>query len=674
MIRRTLAAVAALLFVAGGASAAILHIDPTNGMDGISGHDGSSHLLAWRTMHYANSQLHAGDVLYCWAATAAYDELPNPVAGGGRYTFIGAAATDPLADSTARENIKFPAGTISHANMTIKGVHFNGDMLFAETADFDTIAYNKFGTLVGSGRLIVSGSDYTIFDNNVVMGNHLCVNFGLGDNIHSDGLGFYNNQFRYLGAASFNGQHVFVTGDCDSTTWMFNTFYIDVSDALSGQYCGEWHFDDYHHFSRGNHTYCNLTRTGGYTEWRWRSNQNSNVGEVYEGCHDNTFDCDTLIYRGLETVFTPSQSSTCDASSTARFYPGCAGHWNVVMDSCYFDAHRMVGSNLIFNGAMIGWQISYTTILMNGVALESFDTRFHNVINHCTLVGNCNNTAHSGNNAGVVQFTNQWARPAFTDTAMTFTNNIVYNWGNIDYGIWWETSKVDSAGKMKQQKKLVANNNLIYTVNNNGVAGDRALFLSYALSTSKNVASAVGDSTQSRQHAENRYSIDSLSVFGSPKFDRGGPDTLLTSADFDPHIGRLGAALGRGSGGSDIGAVSYADPAEVVLSSTKVNFDRANSTDTVYVVRVNALTAASSILYFNSSELPTNVTQYVDVDPLYIDSGTQQLGGGVDEHLDINFIYHTYNHWTGNGPLTGTVYLHTDDPLQRIIPITVTVK
>lgn len=556
------------------------YIDPVNGNDA---NNGLGPVLAppngpWRTISHANPILRSGDKVFLGAGM--HTGFPSPDSAGsrpGRITFIGWASNDPLADTTARKQIRIPSGMLTGPYVTIKGVAF--DSLRAnETADYDSIV-----TCYGYGSFDWDG-DYGVIARCTFDGKR----FAVGDIDRSntaDGDLISDCTFRALGG-NYQGDRYpqFRIMSTDSLKLYFNTFNATIEPSIVSAPAFRRDSLVTKLLSRGNH---------------WRITDKGTTARTYQqmgaSSTSNSFDADSLTLTsasGGGGIWLTANIASSDVTAIATW------------DSCFFNALETAQPTFAyFQNRMPACTMTYTTIAMNGPALvvpglvAPWSTN-RSTINHCTLVGKALPvTGLTGDVGSVLSFLNPLPLPVFVDSCMTFTNNIVASLTNAGAGldsltglVSWDDPTVDTTGAAtgvdrpdKTQNNLLSNNNLYSFYGYGTNRGDRA-WLNFRCPSSRSTGAWQPKGGQTGTPTATWWNTDSLSRNGSAGFF----DSTATST-FNARLRGSSAAIAAGTGGTDIGAVAYGNSP-----------------------RADILTGAGNTLTFFLSD-PTPDTLWVDV-------------------------------------------------------------
>ncbi len=360
-----------------------------------------------------NATMQAGDVALL--APGEYVDFPEPRAratGGLRFTFIAAPGAS------------IPGGRLAKPYVTLRGFTVHGNFGCEETADRDSIL-----DCVVSGSFDHQGGDYDTYARCRFDGTHFDLN--KATLAASSGVTIIECEFPRLGQGVDSGDHLFLVWDADSTTMMFCRKDIIVEAGLPKDLGAEWHFDDRHLRSRGNHTRITLDRAS-YAVWRWRSDTS-----LDHGCYGNQFARDTIVVTGPGggdvSQLLPSSSADC-AKKPGRAQ--CIGAWDATMDSCVIDGTAVGGAGcaMIWQGGMTGWSIVHTVFRMTGPAIEAFDIHRSRLAGS-TLVGN-----------PALRWRDQYQRPLWRPGDMTVTGC------TIDGGVRFDRRMTRAAGAYKPSR------------------------------------------------------------------------------------------------------------------------------------------------------------------------------------------------------------------------------
>ena len=552
-------------------------------VNGSAGNAGTSFGAAW-TLAKANTDTRPGDIVYVYPGTYTTTINPdsagsNPT-GGGYITFIGAGqTTDPLSDQGTRNQIIIPSMTLSKSYVVIKGMRI-ASLTFGKTAARDSVMTVTLGGFLSykAGTKYNDLSDFVYTGDSFEMGYTGFVN---GDALITKGNNLRYGSMPYLGVGLHGTQQsTFVMGNANCLDYYGLTdsthFFAVTRNFKTESDLGDSHPQVLYRCRNTTFDYC-------YTSI---DNERTRIASYIYRQRDSTvnthWNVDTLMVSGpgSNVMFLLSSGNNSDCGDRQ-----IAG---TVIDSSYWNWAAATGdSPMEGQDNLNGITMTYSTFVTRGRCLYTYAMRGRSTIDHCTFVG----TAGFGEDwdGGIIQFyrggNGTINYPAWGDTTLTFTNNIVADMGTPvvappyikagddllgykkNYCIGYARAAIDSGGKMKQQKKLLANNNLYWSRSYISSAGDRSL------ATDVNgpgtlLYSRPGDSTALNLGKwENRYNTDSTSVYGDPLFR----DSSMT-ATFDPTPASGSAAIGAGSSGSDIGAIAAPLSANFSYSPTAIVF------------------------------------------------------------------------------------------------------
>lgn len=567
--------------------------------------DGLSYETAWATVAKANTAARPGDVIYVYIRPGGNSYVtPNPDSAGsnptgnGKITFIGASTGgDPITTPAQRPALSIT--TITKPYTVIKGFLAYGGLTLEETADRDSIAYCTF-----SGELSIKGADYTVVSH-CTFGNgaRLSIGYGsvTGDHCVRDTVD--HCAFTGLGAGVGGGL-------VPSIVQFGRSVEVKVDSLL---YRGNRHTivlaantGDTHPRIMFNTRYSNFYRN----YWRVTVN-NPNIYQYSLRMRDSTYR--NVIRRDTVLADGPGKTTFQLCSSGSSAYAGQKTTFENTIDSCFWNAAAAAESYANLSDGMFNYTISYTTMVMRSsanAALRIVYARGKNHLRNNTIVnfgGYAVNYRRDGPNAF-----------GGTDSTLIQRGNIFASYeqptlgvplppdqyGNEDAAVVWNTADIDSGldlNQYKAQSRVVSNNNL-YTYYGSVVSpGDRSM-LAYRSGAGSWKRNAPGDSSATiYSHLENTYRMDSLSVYGSPQFGSGGPDSLATIA-FNPSIGVRSAARGIGLGGEDAGAVAYPGIPEIRVDPDYIAFSRDIYTSSTFEIindgtatlEVSSITASGS--------------------------------------------------------------------------------
>lgn len=537
---------------------------------------GTSYAAAWNTVGKANTAARPGDVIYIYPrSSGSYVHIPNPDSAGsnptgnGKITFIGASnLADPLTNTTARNQIAVPGGVITRGYTVIKGIRFNGDLSLAETADRDSIVSCTVG-----GVPYLLGCDYTVLSQCIFNGARADFGYGAATGNHcvSDTVEYCT--FPFLGAGVSGGNSVVQFGKsvlvkCDSIFYVANRHTI-VMSANSGDTHPRYMFN---------------TRYGNFYRNYWRITVNNpNLYQYSIRMRDSTYR--NVIRRDTVITDGPGRTSFQLSSSGSSAYNGQKTVFENVVDSCYWNAGAAGNSYASYIDGAFNCIMSYTTLVMRSAdaALRINYARGKNVLRNNTIVnfdGYAANFKGDGGNAfggtdsALVVRANIFASYQTPVLGVALPPDVSVENGGGDGAVVYDTADIDSGlatTQYKAQSRVVSNHNLYAYYGTVVAPGDRSL-LGYRGGAGSWKRGAPGDSSATAySHLENTYRMDSLSVYGSPQFDIGGPDSTATIS-FNAGIGPRSAARGIGLGGQDAGAIAYVGVPAIRIEPTYISF------------------------------------------------------------------------------------------------------
>lgn len=624
---------------------------------------GTSALAPWKTMAHADATLQPGDVLRLYPGSYTF---PNPAAAGSSASYITIIGTHPTLDPLTNEPARLLIAIGSTNNegpsksfLSIKGVSIASALHFGSGSNVDSVQF----CTISPYDLEIAGGDYNVIANNNFKGTRVSIGRQGSDRI-SSGNRIISNHFDRLGygLTGLGTEHFWMQGSrnegggaggggtyVDSTFVYFNRIeFWPGTDALDGNNSGPTLIRTSRQKFRGNRWYYHEEK---HTDYVFRLRDSTNT---------INFDVDTLIAVGSGTDDLFEMSSSGEPLLP---HPNVFG---VTMDSCYIDFSQANVDPRIMDG-MIDWSITYTTILARKYALYADFARGVNVVNHCTLVGD------PGSPVVDLRYRTDPV-PCWPDTNMTFTNNIVAQWGMAqdhpdpneatgtrDCGIHYESAVFDSATLMTNQTGLVADHNLYAIFNKAYHNGDRSIMIWNgnrfdSTATGTEIISTPGDSTAANPYglAYSRWHIEHLSVYGSAQFGRGGPDSV--QGRFDPRIGSRSRARGAGTSGSDCGAIAYVSQGLAGIFPTTMTFSA--STSSSYSFRIS--NTGTGTLEVTSVTVPSG--------RFSVSPSSTSIPAGAYAYFSVSYSS------TGSGSNAETVTILTDDPVHAAfyLPVTAT--
>lgn len=517
---------------------------------------GTSATAPAKTSTQLNSVLLPGDVVRVYPGVYAF---PNPDSAGsnptGYITYIGTHPTaDPLSDSTARAQILFNTEGPAKPYLSIKGITIGASLHFGESSDRDSVRYCTV-----TGDLEIYGGDYNKITECSFRGTRIGIAaYSNGAAVSAVGNTVQNSNFWRLGVGLTEQPHFFECGKnpssgpgsfCDSLTFQRNwLFFTEQSNAgdVSPWYLYRTrnsHFDY-------NHVEVDDERILGQA-WFLR---------LRDSTYTDTFRGNTFLGYGPGNLGIGWSTHGGDARPLLDVW-GCTADSNLVNLSACGN-----GSDIQFQDWLNGWTITNNTFAARGYALQARIVKGRSTIDHNTLIGD--------GSKGVVDFQKDLAHPAWGDTAVTFTNNIIQSWstpGALPVGgqvasslVRFDAAAIDSSTSMHGQKKFIAHHNLY------GWGGPCDIAI---LNGNSWVYSTPGDSTatNSTGRADNRYRVDSLSIAGSPAFAAGAGDSTQGLA-FNPALSKGSPAIGAGTSSSDIGAKTYVNVPKLFCDQSAMFF------------------------------------------------------------------------------------------------------
>jgi hypothetical protein len=567
--RFTLAAALAAILAGPVAADTSVYVNGNTGQDGTGGHDGTTALLAWRTMSYTNANLPQANtanghvVVYVVGFAGTFDALPAPAlapANGKRYLFEGSL--------TNAANVRFSGGTLSKTYVSVHGATFNGDLTFSTAAAFDSLA-----SCVIVGNLTLRGRANTV-DGCTVNGKRLLAGVDLVTRTGANVLSY--NTFPNLGIGLCNvaqdGGHPVALWGLDSCRITRNHFTI-----VSPQNC-TCSSDDVQTFQMYGVTYSLFNSN----RWDITNQDQCPGGHWYALCqrdasNNNTFRSDTFYVSGG-----PESGNRLEFAMPTVPADSALSCSNTCLDSCLVKINGVVG----FGDGMKADTVRYCQLLSNleGPVLENSSSSGRPEARGQILIDH--NTFMSGGVDGVVHVT------AKVDT-VHFTNNIVYATGAIvnlpvsatvdgrryaasfgdvarfdstfdaHYGTY---SCADStvAGGAFSASHLQALHNLYSYYGSAGAVGARDRSVAWFKQNYGWQVSAPGDGGL----WDCKLSQDGGSAYGSPMFYDS------TFATFDGRLGTGSAAITICADCGDAGANPYTAYAQIQLSLSSLTFDQ----------------------------------------------------------------------------------------------------
>lgn len=346
----------------------------------------------------------------------------------------------------------------------------------------------------------------------------------------------------------------------------------------------------------------------------------------------NIWKRDTLIIHSPDITGTPTKIIWAyQASGTSALDQALCGASTI--DSCYLSTSG--GSPLDFSGGyMRGWNVLHTTAIATGASalrVGNGSRGFYgkNYIDHDTFVSDWKSNTPSL--FGVVNLDRAFVPTSLIDS-VRFTNNLMaqpnYSRSVLDpdssYALGVNLQDADSAATVggvtlgsnltNVQKFLVSDWNAYSVYPYDGTRGDHAIAIQQ---TAGFTESPPGNATAWTTLIGGR---DYHSVYGSPRFGSGGPDSVwrYSGTLFNPAIGSLSIAAGKDSAAHDIGAVSAPGIPRLVGSGGAVQSHKPpGQVDTLLVALTNIgnatltlanLTSASAVVVptFGSASLAAN--------------------------------------------------------------------
>lgn len=676
MKKLLLSALAGLCLLANVASAATYYVwgAHSNARDTNSG---TSITAPKKTLTSLKTGARPGDVIRLYAGNytwTPFDSAGSNPTGGGYITVIGThTLADPLTDPVAREVISINASVEppQQGYLSIKGIKISSSVHFGNGNNRDSLL-----NCTVLGDLEIGGGDYNVIANNIIKGTRVSIGRSGSDRV-SDGNKIISNQIPNLGLGITGGgpgftEHFWMQGSgsgpnfVDSTyVWFNRVTFNPGSLAGDGNMSGPTLLHTSDQFSRGNRWYYNLEKSNDYI-FRLRDSTN--------GCR---FDVDTVLVSGGGSgimELSSSGSALCDP-------PGdCAPNvFNNAWDSCFVNVSGAAVRPMFLDG-MIDCSITNSTWASRDYALFADLFRGANVLNHNTFMGSA---AY-----GVVNFEMRDDAPALVDTNITFTNNIVAalnpavvdptvdgGASHVHSGLRLGGLKWDSTTAMRQQEGVVINHNTYSYFGSAARTGDRSIHIR---DKTNFYASTPGDSTASNVGglAENRWRLDSLSVYGSSKLGGGGADSAATIT-FDPTLGYRSRARSDHSGASfdaglDMGAIQFGGVTRLATEymPLEIHFS-VGSADTFYF----PVYAQGNDDGDNSGDTPLIYTFTIS-----LSSVTCPGAAGIQTTVDLDALtsslFGTAHPlvYDGTGtPTTGSVTIVTNDPATPILVIPITV-
>lgn len=515
MKKLLLSALTGLSLFAAQAGAATYYIKPAqlNAKDTNVG----SASLPWKTFGAAGALPRTtplpGDVIYCYPGNYNFWPAPdsagsNPT-GNGYITYIGVTtAGDALSDSVYRSAITINAeGPASGSYRSYKGFKINNTVHFGGTRRDSLLDC----TIVKD--LEIAGGDYNYVGRCTIGNNSSHSKVAIGrsgsDKVSDGGVLDSNHFYLGYGAPVNNGEHLWMQGSgsgpnyVDSLIVRFNRVDFNAQASMTVDRSGPTLLHTSRQKFRGNRWSYHLDCAGDY------------VFRLRDSTRNCTFDVDSVYAAGSGSGIMELSSSGSLAASPNVF----GNSW----DSCFVNVSGASVEPRFLDG-MIDCSITNTVIASRTYALWADMLRGANVVSRSTLIGSPVN--------GVVDFSQRPDAAAMQDTNLTFTRNIVAGWGTyaaVDPTIDANAShlhsalrlggvKWDSAGANHTQAGVVMDHNVYPYFGYATAAGDRSILL---YDTDHWINSAPAGVVLSS------FGIDTLSVYGSARFDNAGPDSTI---------------------------------------------------------------------------------------------------------------------------------------------------
>jgi hypothetical protein len=327
-----------------------------------------------------------GDVVQLAAGT--YRSFPKPVAG---VAIVGQGPSTVL-----------PGGSL-RARATLRNVRVAGDLSLEYGADgaelWNIVVDGSFATERVSHFTVVGITAH---------GPYLNVNKWALSTTPTMGGSITHSTFDGIGKGVLTGSHPIEFWNCDSLEFAYN-HVVAVSEATSTVGI-EVHYADFNGSSHDNRF--DYTLNGPvHDSRRWRGNTDPKL-RLANGSDHNTFVRDSTYMSGPgSTIMYLSSSSTCDGS-----LEGCNGAWRSTMKDCVIDLSGLQGgSEIAWQGGMVGWTVTGSVLAANGCALHAFDVHGSTVRGN-TLVGARGPT---------VRWTDEYGRPVDSLFAAVVANNVI---------------------------------------------------------------------------------------------------------------------------------------------------------------------------------------------------------------------------------------------------------
>lgn len=519
-------------------------------------------------------------------AGGAVADFPQPVhtpAAGKRYYVYGNVGNPSLTTIGA-------AGTASMTMpyLSIAGVTIPADLSIVQPARFDTIRNSILGA-PNAGVLSIDGADDLVIRNNTIRGQRLMVGRTAAGDARTVRLNLSNNTFSGLKASATEPALGFGrpgTTDrkiVDSLTFAGN---VVTSSKASGTAS----------HMRLSHVRNSTFRNNDYTfTTPDESAGGSNDGHLALAIRDSSFavafEADTFQARGSGSHnFIWSHQGALGMRNTVN---------RITVDSVSIYANN--GVPLWFDDGADRATVTYTTAMVDGEfsAMRVPAARGNNTFDHLTLVSSIGNAPAA--EAGVVNFGQQAFVSMGGTDSLRFTNNLVVSHATKANPVGFDESRVhglyvdltDLEGAStpldSASARFVSDWNAYSVLNYVTTPGDRAI--GFQTSADGNLGSPPGEGGAWEALITRR---DSLSVYGSAQFDRGGRDSLV-GGSLDPEPGIKSIVKERGKSGTDIGAVAVTQRPFLVMSTGTLRAFRDPSTlgriDTLYVWLNNIGTA-----------------------------------------------------------------------------------
>lgn len=533
---------------------------------------GTSVLAPWKTMAKPNTALRPGDVLRVYPgsyASPSPDSAGSNPTGGGYITYIGTHVTaDPLSDSLARALIIFNTEGPDKPYVSIKGVTWLQSLHLGNHSHRDSVR----ACLVYQD-LEIDGADYNVVAECKFLGPHVSIGRGNPKNTNRRNkiIGCHFDRLGY-GITGADTEHFWMQGYNGTNGTSDPNCYVDSLQVLfcraefyglagTGEHrCGPTLFLTKHQDSR-------------YNRWSYHlGNGDEYVFRLRDSTLVNTFK-DTIITFGSMGGHVFASTSGSQGRNSSR--PNVAGN---VWDSCFVNTTQSAPVDFYFYDGMVDCSVTNTTIAARNHALLIPFVRGRNVVT--------SNTLASDGTDGIVNMLPVGGSLAWGDTAMTFASNELYAFaktsgpmpdqsnGSLACGLLVASAAFDSGTAMRQQNNFVCKENgyAVYGRVTGSLDGarDRCILIQNG---SQWVASAPGDSTAANLlgRAENRWRLDSLAFYGSPRF-RDSTQALA----FDPYMLFGGNAAN--------GAVAYVEQPRLSVSTQSITFVAGAASTATFVV------------------------------------------------------------------------------------------